>query len=221
MCRPRKFDKRESLACRTRNSCLRGSDLLRAAGIAIPMFIVTRAAEIPGLACPARKTVTTCRLGRYSVRRVRKCCSAPSAVMPQPCAITAALWQAPRQMPITARRYTPPVAAGRVISIYVCVQVSRRAIAASHTLLSQAGAGRAMCGRPRRRVGQPLADESIDAPNNDVVTTASDQLSRCRRGMGTCGGLMLILYPGTKAARSTERTEVTTRIAAERYTPCH
>jgi benzoate membrane transport protein len=186
-------------------------DLLRAAGIAIPMFIVTMASQnVPGLAVlrgngydvPVGKVFVTTGLGTLVVALFGGHALNLSA-------ITAALCAGPEADANPARRYIASVAAGVCyIVLGLCAGFAAVLIAASPPLLIQAVAGLALLGSLASAMGSALADESQRlAAITTFVTTASGVsiggIAGAFWGL-VAGGLMLLLDPAYRRRRATQ-----------------
>jgi benzoate membrane transport protein len=186
-----------------------GLDLLRAAGIAIPMFIVTMASQnVPGLAVlrgngydvPVGKVFVTTGVGTLVVALFGGHAINLSA-------ITAALCAGPEADADPARRYIAAVAAGVCyIALGLCAGFAAVLIAASPPLLIQAVAGLALLGSLAAALGSALADESYRlAAITTFVTTASGisigGIAGAFWGL-IAGGLMLLLDPAHRRRRS-------------------
>ena len=186
-------------------------DLLRAAGIAIPMFIVTMASQnVPGLAVlrgngydvPVGKVFVTTGLGTLVVALFGGHALNLSA-------ITAALCAGPEADADPARRYIASVAAGACyIVLGLCAGFAAVLIAASPPLLIQAVAGLALLGSLASAMGGALADESQRlAAITTFVTTASGVsiggIAGAFWGL-VAGGLMLLLDPAYRKRRATQ-----------------
>jgi len=184
-------------------------DLLRAAGIAIPMFIVTMASQnVPGLAVlrgngydvPVGKVFVTTGVGTLVVAFFGGHALNLSA-------ITAALCAGPEADANPARRYIASVAAGVCyIVLGLCAGFAAVLIAASPPLLIQAVAGLALLGRLASAMGGALADESQRlAAITTFVTTASGVsiggIAGAFWGL-VAGGLMLLLDPAYRRRRT-------------------
>ncbi len=177
-------------------------DLLRAAGIAIPMFIVTMASQnVPGLAVlrgngydvPVGKVFVTTGLGTLVVALFGGHALNLSA-------ITAALCAGPEADANPARRYIASITAGACyIVLGLCAGFAAVLIAASPPLLIQAVAGLALLGSLATALGSALADEKQRlAAITTFVTTASGVsiggIAGAFWGL-VAGGLMLLLDP--------------------------
>jgi len=186
-------------------------DLLRAAGIAIPMFIVTMASQnVPGLAVlrgngydvPVGKVFVTTGVGTLLVAVFGGHALNLSA-------ITAALCAGPEADANPARRYIASVAAGVCyIVLGLCAGFAAVLIAASPPLLIQAVAGLALLGSLASAMGGALADESQRlAAITTFVTTASGVsiggIAGAFWGL-VAGGLMLLLDPAYRRRRATQ-----------------
>ena len=186
-----------------------GLDLVRAAGIAIPMFIVTMASQnVPGLAVlrgngydvPVGKVFVTTGLGTLVVALFGGHAINLSA-------ITAALCAGPEADADPARRYIAAVAAGACyIALGLCAGFAAVLIAASPPLLIQAVAGLALLGSLAAALGSALADESYRlAAITTFVTTASGisigGIAGAFWGL-IAGGLMLLLDPAHRRRRA-------------------
>jgi benzoate membrane transport protein len=186
-------------------------DLLRAAGIAIPMFIVTMASQnVPGLAVlrgngydvPVGKVFVTTGLGTLVVAMFGGHALNLSA-------ITAALCAGPEADVNPARRYIASVAAGVCyIVLGLCAGFAAVLIAASPPLLIQAVAGLALLGSLASAMGSALADEGQRlAAITTFVTTASGVsiggIAGAFWGL-VAGGLMLLLDPAYRKRRVTQ-----------------
>jgi benzoate membrane transport protein len=186
-------------------------DLLRAAGIAIPMFIVTMASQnVPGLAVlrgngydvPVGKVFVTTGLGTLGVALFGGHALNLSA-------ITAALCAGPEADANPARRYIASVAAGACyIVLGLCAGFAAVLIAASPPLLIQAVAGLALLGSLASAMGGALADEGQRlAAITTFVTTASGVsiggIAGAFWGL-VAGGLMLLLDPAYRKRRATQ-----------------
>ena len=186
-------------------------DLLRAAGIAIPMFIVTMASQnVPGLAVlrgngydvPVGKVFVTTGLGTLVVALFGGHALNLSA-------ITAALCAGPEADANPARRYIASVAAGVCyIVLGLCAGFAAVLIAASPPLLIQAVAGLALLGSLAAAMGSALADEGQRlAAITTFVTTASGVsiggIAGAFWGL-VAGGLMLLLDPAYRKRRATQ-----------------
>ncbi len=186
-------------------------DLLRAAGIAIPMFIVTMASQnVPGLAVlrgngydvPVGKVFATTGVGTLVVALFGGHALNLSA-------ITAALCAGPEADANPARRYIASVAAGVCyIVLGLCAGFAAVLIAASPPLLIQAVAGLALLGSLASAMGGALADESQRlAAITTFVTTASGVsiggIAGAFWGL-IAGGLMLLLDPAYRRRRATQ-----------------
>jgi len=184
-------------------------DLLRAAGIAIPMFIVTMASQnVPGLAVlrgngydvPVGKVFVTTGVGTLVVAFFGGHALNLSA-------ITAALCAGPEADANPARRYIASVAAGVCyIVLGLCAGFAAVLIAASPPLLIQAVAGLALLGSLASAMGGALADESQRlAAITTFVTTASGVsiggIAGAFWGL-VAGGLMLLLDPAYRRRRT-------------------
>ena len=184
-------------------------DLLRAAGIAIPMFIVTMASQnVPGLAVlrgngydvPVGKVFVTTGVGTLVVAVFGGHALNLSA-------ITAALCAGPEADANPARRYIASVAAGVCyIVLGLCAGFAAVLIAASPPLLIQAVAGLALLGSLASAMGGALADESQRlAAITTFVTTASGVsiggIAGAFWGL-VAGGLMLLLDPAYRRRRA-------------------
>ena len=186
-------------------------DLVRAAGIAIPMFIVTMASQnVPGLAVlrgngydvPVGKVFVTTGLGTLVVAVFGGHALNLSA-------ITAALCAGPEADANPARRYIASVAAGVCyIVLGLCAGFAAVLIAASPPLLIQAVAGLALLSSLAGAMGSALADESQRlAAITTFVTTASGVsiggIAGAFWGL-VAGGLMLLLDPAYRRRRATQ-----------------
>ena len=186
-------------------------DLLRAAGIAIPMFIVTMASQnVPGLAVlrgngydvPVGKVFVTTGIGTLVVAMFGGHALNLSA-------ITAALCAGPEADANPARRYIASVAAGVCyIVLGLCAGFAAVLIAASPPLLIQAVAGLALLGSLASAMGSALADEGQRlAAITTFVTTASGVsiggIAGAFWGL-VAGGLMLLLDPAYRKRRVTQ-----------------
>jgi benzoate membrane transport protein len=186
-------------------------DLVRAAGIAIPMFIVTMASQnVPGLAVlrgngydvPVGKVFVTTGLGTLVVAVFGGHALNLSA-------ITAALCAGPEADVNPARRYIASVAAGVCyIVLGLCAGFAAVLIAASPPLLIQAVAGLALLSSLAGAMGSALADESQRlAAITTFVTTASGVsiggIAGAFWGL-VAGGLMLLLDPAYRRRRATQ-----------------
>jgi benzoate membrane transport protein len=186
-------------------------DLLRAAGIAIPMFIVTMASQnVPGLAVlrgngydvPVGKVFVTTGIGTLVVAMFGGHALNLSA-------ITAALCAGPEADANPARRYIASVAAGVCyIVLGLCAGFAAVLIAASPPLLIQAVAGLALLGSLASAMGSALADEGQRlAAITTFVTTASGVsiggIAGAFWGL-VAGGLMLLLDPAYRKRRGTQ-----------------
>jgi benzoate membrane transport protein len=186
-------------------------DLLRAAGIAIPMFIVTMASQnVPGLAVlrgngydvPVGKVFVTTGVGTLVVAVFGGHALNLSA-------ITAALCAGQEADANPARRYIASVAAGVCyIVLGLCAGFAAVLIAASPPLLIQAVAGLALLGSLASAMGGALADESQRlAAITTFVTTASGVsiggIAGAFWGL-VAGGLMLLLDPAYRRRRATQ-----------------
>jgi benzoate membrane transport protein len=186
-------------------------DLLRAAGIAIPMFIVTMASQnVPGLAVlrgngydvPVGKVFATTGVGTLVVAVFGGHALNLSA-------ITAALCAGPEADANPARRYIASVAAGVCyIVLGLCAGFAAVLIAASPPLLIQAVAGLALLGSLASAMGGALVDESQRlAAITTFVTTASGVsiggIAGAFWGL-IAGGLMLLLDPAYRRRRATQ-----------------
>jgi benzoate membrane transport protein len=186
-------------------------DLLRAAGIAIPMFIVTMASQnVPGLAVlrgngydvPVGKVFATTGVGTLVVALFGGHALNLSA-------ITAALCAGPEADANPARRYIASVAAGVCyIVLGLCAGFAAVLIAASPPLLIQAVAGLALLGSLASAMGGALVDESQRlAAITTFVTTASGVsiggIAGAFWGL-IAGGLMLLLDPAYRRRRATQ-----------------
>ena len=186
-------------------------DLLRAAGIAIPMFIVTMASQnVPGLAVlrgngydvPVGKVFVTTGLGTLVVAMFGGHALNLSA-------ITAALCAGPEADANPARRYIASVAAGVCyIVLGLCAGFAAVLIAASPPLLIQAVAGLALLGSLASAMGSALADEGQRlAAITTFVTTASGVsifgIAGAFWGL-VAGGLMLLLDPAYRKRRAAQ-----------------
>ena len=184
-------------------------DLLRAAGIAIPMFIVTMASQnVPGLAVlrgngydvRVGKVFVTTGLGTLAVALFGGHAVNLSA-------ITAALCAGPEADADPTRRYIAAVAAGVCyIALGLCAGFAAVLIAASPPLLIQAVAGLALLGSLAAALGSALADESYRlAAITTFVTTASGisigGIAGAFWGL-IAGGLMLLLDPAHRRRRA-------------------
>ena len=187
-------------------------DLLRAAGIAIPMFIVTMASQnVPGLAVlrnngydvPVGKVFVTTGVGTAIVAFFGGHALNLSA-------ITAALCAGPEADANPARRYIASVAAGVCyIVLGLCAGFAAVLIAASPPLLIQAVAGLALLSSLAAAMGTALADESQRlAAIVTFVTTASGVsiggIAGAFWGL-VAGGIMLFLDPAYRRRRPEER----------------
>jgi benzoate membrane transport protein len=188
-------------------------DLLRAAGIAIPMFIVTMASQnVPGLAVlrgngydvPVGKVFVTTGVGTLIVAPFGGHALNLSA-------ITAALCASPEADPNPARRYIASAAAGVCyIVLGLCAGFAAVLIAASPPLLIQAVAGLALLGSLAAALGSALADERYRlAAITTFVTTASGisigGIAGAFWGL-IAGGLMLLLDPAHRKRRAVDVT---------------
>ena len=186
-------------------------DLLRAAGIAIPMFIVTMASQnVPGLAVlrgngydvPVGKVFVTTGLGTLVVALFGGHALNLSA-------ITAALCAGPEADANPARRYIASIAAGVCyIVLGLCAGFAAVLIAASPPLIIQAVAGLALLGSLASAMGGALADEGQRlAAITTFVTTASGVsiggIAGAFWGL-IAGGLMLLLDPAHRRRRVTQ-----------------
>jgi len=186
-------------------------DLLRAAGIAIPMFIVTMASQnVPGLAVlrgngydvPVGKVFVTTGIGTLVVALFGGHALNLSA-------ITAALCAGPEADANPARRYIASVAAGACyILLGLCAGFAAVFIAASPPLLIQAVAGLALLGSLASAMASALADESQRlAAITTFVTTASGVsiggIAGAFWGL-VAGVLMLLLDPAYRRRRATQ-----------------
>jgi benzoate membrane transport protein len=186
-------------------------DLVRAAGIAILMFIVTMASQnVPGLAVlrgngydvPVGKVFVTTGLGTLVVAVFGGHALNLSA-------ITAALCAGPEADVNPARRYIASVAAGVCyIVLGLCAGFAAVLIAASPPLLIQAVAGLALLSSLAGAMGSALADESQRlAAITTFVTTASGVsiggIAGAFWGL-VAGGLMLLLDPAYRRRRATQ-----------------
>jgi benzoate membrane transport protein len=186
-------------------------DLLRAAGIAIPMFIVTMASQnVPGLAVlrgngydvPIGKVFVTTGVGTLVVAVFGGHALNLSA-------ITAALCAGPEADANPARRYIASVAAGACyIVLGLCAGFAAVLIAASPPLLIQAVAGLALLSSLAGAMGSALADESQRlAAITTFVTTASGVsiggIAGAFWGL-VAGGLMLLLDPAYRRRRAVQ-----------------
>jgi benzoate membrane transport protein len=184
-------------------------DLVRAAGIAIPMFIVTMASQnVPGLAVlrgngydvPVGKVFVTTGVGTLVVAVFGGHALNLSA-------ITAALCAGPEADANPARRYIASVAAGGCyIVLGLCAGFAAVLIAASPPLLIQAVAGLALLSSLAGAMGSALADESQRLPAiTTFVTTASGVsiggIAGAFWGL-VAGGLMLLLDPAYRRRRA-------------------
>jgi benzoate membrane transport protein len=188
-------------------------DLLRAAGIAVPMFIVTMASQnVPGLAVlrgngydvPVGKVFVTTGLGTLVVALFGGHALNLSA-------ITAALCAGPEADANPARRYIASVAAGVCyIVLGLCAGFAAVLIAASPPLLIQAVAGLALLGSLAAALGSALADEGQRlAAITTFVTTASGVsiggIAGAFWGL-VAGGVMLLLDPAYRKRRAAQTT---------------
>jgi benzoate membrane transport protein len=186
-------------------------DLLRAAGIAIPMFIVTMASQnVPGLAVlrgngydvPVGKVFVTTGLGTLVVALFGGHALNLSA-------ITAALCAGPEADADPARRYIASVAAGACyIVLGLCAGFAAVLIAASPPLLIQAVAGLALLSSLAGALGGALADENQRlAAIATFVTTASGisigGIAGAFWGL-VAGGFMLLLDPAYRRRRAAQ-----------------
>jgi benzoate membrane transport protein len=202
-----------------------GLDLVRAAGIAIPMFIVTMASQnVPGLAVlrgngydvPIGKVFVTTGLGTFLVALFGGHALNLSA-------ITAALCAGPEADADPARRYIASVAAGVCyIALGLCAGFAAVLIAASPPLIIQAVAGLALLGSLAAALGGALADENHRlAAITTFVTTASGisigGIAGAFWGL-IAGGLMLLLDRAQRRWGAVPRTQ-TAPPEPGRYTP--
>ena len=186
-------------------------DLLRAAGIAIPMFIVTMASQnVPGLAVlrgngydvPVGKVFVTTGVGTLVVALFGGHALNLSA-------ITAALCAGPEADADPARRYIASIAAGVCyIVLGLCAGFAAVLIAASPPLLIQAVAGLALLSSLAGALGGALADEHQRlAAIATFVTTASGisigGIAGAFWGL-VAGGLMLLLDPAYRRRRAAQ-----------------
>ena len=185
------------------------SDLLKAVGIAIPLFIVTMASQnVPGLAVlrgngydvPVEKVFVTTGVGTLLIAMFGGHALNLSA-------ITAALCAGPEAGPDPGRRYIASIASGvGYIVLGLCAGFAAVLIAASPPLLIQAVAGLALLGSLAAALSGALADEGRRlAAITTFVTTASGV-----SGIGgiagafwglVAGGLMLLLDPAARRRR--------------------
>lgn len=180
-------------------------DLLKAAGIAIPMFIVTMASQnVPGLA--------VLRGNGYDIKvdKVFMSTGVGTLVIAffgghalNLSAITAALCAGPEAGPDPTRRYIASIAAGAgYIVLGLCAGFAAVLIAASPPLLIQAVAGLALLGSLGSALSGALADESRRlAAITTFVTTASGVsiggIAGAFWGL-VAGGCMLLLDPAAR-----------------------
>jgi benzoate membrane transport protein len=175
-------------------------DLVRAASIAVPLFIVTMASQnVPGLAVlrgngyeiPVGKVFVSTGLGTVIVAFFGGHALNLSA-------ITAALCAGPEAGADRARRYIASVAAGvSYIVLGLCAGFAAAFIAASPPLLIQAMAGLALLGSLAAALGGALADEThrLSAITTFVTTASGVSIA----GVGgafwglVVGGLLLLL----------------------------
>lgn len=184
------------------------SDLLKAAGIAIPLFIVTMASQnVPGLAVlrgngydvPVGKVFATTGVGTLLIAVFGGHALNLSA-------ITAALCAGPEAGPDPGRRYIAAVAAGvGYIVLGLCAGFAAVLIAASPPLLIQAVAGLALLGSLASALNGALADETRRlAAITTFVTTASGVsiggIAGAFWGL-VAGGCMLVLDPAARGKR--------------------
>ena len=181
------------------------TDLLKAAGIAIPMFIVTMASQnVPGLA--------VLRGNGYDIKvdKVFMSTGVGTLVIAffgghalNLSAITAALCAGPEAGPDPTRRYIASIAAGAgYIVLGLCAGFAAVLIAASPPLLIQAVAGLALLGSLGSALSGALADESRRlAAITTFVTTASGVsiggIAGAFWGL-VAGGCMLLLDPAAR-----------------------
>jgi benzoate membrane transport protein len=189
------------------------SDLVRAVGLAVPLFIVTMASQnVPGLAVlrgngydiKVGKVFVATGLGTLAVAFFGGHALNLSA-------ITAALCAGPEAAPDPARRYIASIAAGVVyIVLGLCAGFAAVLIAASPPLLIQAVAGLALLGTLATALSAALADEQHRlAAITTFVTTASGisigGIAGAFWGL-LAGGVMLLLDPlARKRRRGTDR----------------
>ena len=183
-------------------------DILKAAGIAVPMFIVTMASQnVPGLA--------VLRGNGYDIKVDRVFVSTGVGTLLiaffgghalNLSAITAALCAGPEAGPDPARRYIASIAAGAgYIVLGLCAGFAAVLIAASPPLLIQAVAGLALLGSLGSALSGALADESRRlAAITTFVTTASGVsiggVAGAFWGL-VAGGCMLLLDPAARKSR--------------------
>jgi benzoate membrane transport protein len=188
------------------------SDLLRAAGLAVPLFIVTMASQnVPGLAV-LRGNGYDIKVGKVFVVTGLGTMAAAffGAHAINLSAITAALCAGPEADPDPARRYIASIAAGvAYIVLGLCAGFAAVLIAASPPLLIQAVAGLALLGTLGTALAGALADEQQRlAAITTFVTTAS---GISIAGIGgafwglLAGGVMLLLDPAIRKRRALPR----------------
>jgi benzoate membrane transport protein len=183
-------------------------DLMRAGGLAVPLFIVTMASQnVPGLA--------VLRSNGYDIKIHKVFVSSGLGTMVAAffgahainlSAITAALCAGPEADPDPARRYIASIAAGVVyIVLGLCAGFAAVLIAASPPLLIQAVAGLALLGTLGTAVAAAVADEQQRlAAITTFVTTAS---GISIGGIGgafwglLAGGVMLLLDAAARGRR--------------------
>jgi benzoate membrane transport protein len=191
-------------------------DLLRAAGIAVPLFIVTMASQnVPGLAV-LRGNGYDIRVGKvFAVTGLGTLLVAlfgGHAINLS--AITAALCAGPEADPDPGRRYIASVAAGVVyIVLGLCAGFAAALIAAAPPLLIQAVAGLALLGSLGAALAGALADEQQRlAAITTFVTTASGisigGIAGAFWGL-LAGGVMLLLDPAVRKRRAMDAALVT------------
>lgn len=184
-------------------------DLLRAAGLAVPLFIVTMASQnVPGLAVlrgngydiKVGKVFVSTGLGTLAVAFFGGHAINLSA-------ITAALCAGPEAGPDPARRYIASAAAGVVyIVLGLCAGFAAVLIAASPPLLIQAVAGLALLGTLGTALATALADERhrLAAVTTFITTASGISIG----GIGgafwglLAGGVMLLLDPAIRKGRA-------------------
>ena len=184
-------------------------DWVKAAGIAIPLFIVTMASQnVPGLA--------VLRGNGYDIKVDRVFISTGVGTLLIAAfgghalnlsAITAALCAGPEAGPDPGRRYIASIAAGvGYIVLGLCAGFAAVLIAASPPLLIQAVAGLALLGSLASALSGALADEPRRlAAITTFVTTASGVsiagIAGAFWGL-VAGGLMLLLDPAARKAHA-------------------
>ena len=184
-------------------------DWVKAAGIAVPLFIVTMASQnVPGLA--------VLRGNGYDIKVDRVFVSTGVGTLLIAAfgghalnlsAITAALCAGPEAGPDPGRRYIASIAAGvGYIVLGLCAGFAAVLIAASPPLLIQAVAGLALLGSLASALSGALADESRRlAAITTFVTTASGVsiagIAGAFWGL-VAGGLMLLLDPAARKPRA-------------------